>query len=799
MQDIRYAFRLLIKSPTFTIVALTTLAVGIAANAAIFSVVNALLLRPLPYPEPDRLVMLWQDLRARGGPDDESLAPAHFFDWSSRSRSFEATTVFRGSSPSLTGDGEPEQLRGWQVSGRFFRVLGVAPMLGRDFRPEDDQPGAQPVAILSHGLWTRRFGADGGMIGRSISLNREPHVVIGVLPPDFRAPFFAPEIFRPLRLNPARASRGNIELQMIARLRPGVPLERAQAEMSAVGNALAQEYPETDKGSTIRITQLHDEVTGDVRTPLMALLGAVLLVLLIACANIASLLLARASVRAREMAVRTALGAARTRIVRQLLTESVLLGVAGGVAGLLLSSWLLDALLSFAPPGTARLDQVRIDGGVLAFGIALALITSVGFGIVPALLAARGDVVSTLKEGGIRGGSGSRDGLFARSAFVVAELALALMLLVGAGLLMRSLVNLKAVDPGFEPENLLATLVALPPNGYPEADHVRTFYTSLLERLHTASGVERAAIVSVMPFSGDDTDTGFQIVGRPAPRDPADRPVAWYRVVSPDYFRTVGVRLEAGRFLQAIDVNGVEEVAVINRTLANRHWPGENPIGARIATANRTFTIVGIAGDVHHRNLRDDPRSELYLAHAQAPGRQMYIVVKATGDPAALTPVLRQQVAAIDSNIPLSRVATMETLMADSLALPRMIATLMGAFAAAALLLAAVGIYGLMAYSVAQRTQEFGIRMALGAASGDVVRLVLGHAARLAVIGVAAGALVAAAAARSIGTLLFGVSAGDAPTFAATALLLAAIAMLASYLPARRAVRVDPVTALRAE
>ncbi|MGH9347181.1 MAG: ABC transporter permease [Vicinamibacterales bacterium] len=794
--DLRHAVRLLIKSPSFTAIAVGTLAIGIAANAAIFSVVDALLLRPLPYPEPDQLVMLWQDQRARGGPENEWLAPAHFFDWRNRSRSLEASAVFRGASPALTGAGEPEQLRGWQVSHEFFRTLGVAPVLGRDFSAADDAPGAPGTAVLTHGLWTRRFGADPAVIGRTIALNREPYTVIGVLPPSFRSPFDRPEIFRPLRMNAARPSRGAIVLQMLARLEPQVSLERAQAELTTIGAALAAEYPETDKGSTIRVTRLHDEIVGDVRTPLVALFGAVALVLMIACANIASLQLARASVRWREMAVRTALGASRARIVRQLLMESVVLAALGSLAGLLLSSWMLDSLLALAPDGTPRLDEARINVAVLVFGTTIAVATSLVFGLVPALHGVRGDVAAAIKEGS-KGGGASRAGVTARSLFVVAELALALMLLVGAGLLMRSLANIRAVDPGFTPDRLLAGIVSLPAHGYEKPVQIKAFYRALVERLESIPGVRAAAVVNVLPFSGEDTDTGFVIEGRPAPTDPADRPTAWYRVVSPGYLRTAGMRLEAGRFIEPGDRESAEGVVVVNRTLANRYWPGEDPLGKRISNGDRVFTIVGIAGDVRHRGLREDPRGQMFLSYQQVDDRRMTLVLKTAGEPAGVLPAVREHLAALDPSLPLFNVTTVEALLADLLALPRFMTLLMGAFAGVALLLAAIGIYGLMAYTVALRTQELGIRMALGAAAGDVLRLVLGDAARVTAAGVIVGALAAFGAARFIRALLFGVTASDLPTFALTALVLGAIALLASYLPARKAVRVDPVAALR--
>ncbi len=797
LQDLRYAVRLLIKSPSFSAVALGTLALGIAGNAAIFSIVNALLLKPLPYHEADRLVMLWQDQRARGGPEDEWLAPAHFLDWRSRSRSLESSAVFRAAASAFTGNGEPEQLRGWQVSGEFFRVLGVTPAIGRDFRAEDDVAGSPGTAILTHGLWTRRFGADLTVIGRSISLNREPYTVIGVLPASFRSPFADPEIFRPLRLNTARPSRGAIVLQMLARLKAGVTIEQAQAEFTTIGGALAAEYPETDKGSTVRLTRLHDEIVGDVRTPLLALLGAVGLVLLIACANIANLQLARASARGREIAIRIALGAGRSRIVRQLLTESVVLAALGSMVGLLLSSWTLDALLALAPEGTARLDEVRIDAGVVGFGVTLAAATSLLFGLVPALHGIRGDVAAAIKEG--KGTGAPQGGAAARSLFVVAEISLALMLLVGAGLMMRSLTNIRGVDPGFAPDHLLTGIVSLPANGYEKPPQIKAFYRSLVERLESIPGVLAVGVVNVLPFSGDDTDTGFLIEGRPRPVDPGDRPSAWYRVVSPGYLRASGMRIEAGRFIELGDHENAEGVVVINRTLARRYWPNEDPIGKRITNGDRTFTIVGISRDVRHRGLRDDPRGEMFLSYQQVDDRRMTLVLKTAGDPVGVLPAVRRHIAALDPHLPLFRVTTVDRLMAALLALPRMVTLLMGAFAAASLLLASIGIYGLMAYTVTLRTREFGIRMALGAARGDVLRLVLGQAARFALVGVVAGSAAALGAARFIRVLLFGVTPSDLPTFIGMAALLGGIALLAGYLPARRAMRLNPIAALRAE
>jgi putative ABC transport system permease protein len=809
LQDLRFAARLLLKAPSFAAVALLTLSLGIGASAAIFSVVNTLLLQPLPYPQADRLVMLWQDFRERGGPQDEWLTPANYFDWRARARSFDDIAVYLGGSANLTGDGEPERVTGWRVTSGFFGVLGVAPALGRDFLPEDDLPGAEGVVILSHGFWARRFGAEPGIVGRTLTLNDQPFTVIGVMPEGFRNPFGDPEIWRPVQLNPANPSRGQITLRAFARMTDGVTLSQARAEMMTIGQALAQEIPEA-RQTGILVTPLHERVVGDTRTPLVALLGAVLFVLLIASANIASLLLARGAAREREVALRKAVGATPGRIVRQLLTESLLLGGLGAAGGLLVTGWLLDLLVTNAPPGAPPLDRVRIDGTVFLFGAALGLLTAVVFGLAPAVQSGVRQVAAVLKEGG-RGAAGSRRALALRDLFLVGELALALMLLVGAGLMMRSLLNLQAVDPGLEPERVLVASVALPQAGYPEPDQRRAFFTALEGRLRALPGVEHVGLASVVPFSGGDTDTSFRIEGQPEPATPADQPIAWYRMVTPGYFRAVGMRLEAGRLIEPGDHEQAERVVVINRAMANRYWPNvataggpdpgrTGPIGTRIFVGpGEPSTIVGIVADVRHQDVAQPALPQMYTPMAQFPQSGMTAVLKAAGDPGSLAPPLRAAVAGIDPNLPVSFVETLDSLMAETLALPRLLAMLMLMFAGAALLLAAIGIYGLMAYSVAERTQEFGVRLALGARADDVLRLVLGQAARLALVGVVAGTAGALAMSRLVGALLYDVAATDAATFAITSAGLLVVALVAAYLPARRATRISPVEALRQE
>lgn len=806
LQDVRYALRLLRKAPSFTAVALLTLSLGIGASAAIFSVVNTLLLRPLPYPQAERLVMLWQDLRERGGPVDEWLTPGNYFDWRERAQSYDEIAVYRGGSANLTGDGEPERLNGWAVTSGFFRVLGVSPALGRDFTPDDDVPGAEGVVILSHGFWTRRFGADPNVIGRRLTLSDQPFTVIGVMPQDYRNPFDAPDIWRPVQLNAANPSRGAITLRAFARLRDGVTFAQAQAEMATLGQTLAAEIPEA-RQTGILLTPLHERVVGDTRAPLVALFGAVLAVLLIACANIAGLLLARGAAREREVAMRKAVGASPGRIVRQLLTESAILGGLGAVGGLLLAGWILDVLVANAPPGTPSLDRVRFDGVVLAFAAGLGLLASVTFGLAPAVQSALRQVSSVLKEGG-RGSSGSRRAMALRHVFLVGEMALALGLLVGAGLFVRSFVNLVTVDTGIAPERLLTAAISLPPGSYGEPDARRAFFQTLEERLAVIPGVETASLTSIVPFQQGDTDTGFLIEGRPAPATPADEPSSWYRVVTPNYFRATGMRLEAGWLLDPSDHAEAPRVVVINRAFADRYWPNVSagdgassagPIGARITAGPEPVTIVGIVADVRHRGPAEPAPVQMYLPMAQFPQGSMTALLKTVGPPQALAPSVRAAVASLDARLPVASVGTVEGLLADRLAIPRLLTWLMFAFAGTALLLAAVGVYGLMAYSVSERTQELGVRVALGASPGDVARLVLGQALRLSVVGIVAGVIAAGATSRFLGSLLYGIEPTDAATFAATAGLLFAVALAAAWLPARRATRVSPVEALRSE
>ena len=797
MQDLRYAVRMLLKSPSFAIVAIVTLALGIGANTAIFTVVNALLIRPLPYGAADRLVMVWQDLRARGGPADEWATPGNYADWRRDTGIFDQVAVISGWRPTMTGGAEPEPVPGEQVSHEYFGVLGVAPALGRGFSPDDDVPNARRVAIIGQGLWTRRFGADPAAVGRIVTLSGEPHEIIGVLPDRFRPIISAKaEIWRPLRLNTASPNRGAVILRSVARLREGVTLAAAQSAATALAQRLEATHPEYNEKTGIYLTLLHDRVVGDIRPGLLALLGAVAFVLLIACANIANLLLSRGSARGREIGVRMALGAARGRIVRQLLTESLLLAVIGGALGVLLGVWAVDALVALAPSNAPRVDEVGLDATVFAFAAVLTLGTGVLFGFAPALQSSRGGVTHSLKDGG-RGSAGA-SGHTLRRALIAAEIALALVLLTGGGLLLQTFVRLQSADLGFDPTNVLVGSVNPPRTAYDTAAKHLAFYDQVLEKASALPGVRKAALASVLPLSGD-SDMNFSIEGRPAPRSPSETPVTWYRLVSASYFETMGMPIGRGHsFAEREPTPSV----VVNETMARTFFPGEDPIGRRVRFGGPEepwFTIVGIAADAKVRGAREAARVETFIPYWQRTEPGMNIILKAESRPAQLAAPLRQAVYSIDPNVPVAGVAPLSDLVNDSIDQPRFFATLAGAFAALALILAGIGIYGVMAYAVLQRTTEIGVRMALGATPSEVFRLVIGDGLRLAAIGIVVGGCASLLLAQWLTTLLFGVRPGDPVTLAATAGVLLFVSAFASFIPARRATRVDPMVALRAE
>ncbi|MFL6333876.1 MAG: ABC transporter permease [Pyrinomonadaceae bacterium] len=797
LQDLRYAVRRLLKSPGFAAVAVGALALGIGANTAIFSVVNSVLLKPLPYPAPEELVKLWESRPRQNMPRVE-IAPHEFLAWADQSQSFQRLAATDVAEYNLTGRGEPERVTGALVTAGYFPLLGLAPAQGRAFLEEENRPGANNVVVLGQELWRSRFNSDPSVVGQTVSLDGVACTVVGVLPRGFRLPGGA-ELARPIAFDAEdRSQPGSHFLNVYGRLKEGVTVARAEAEMATVAARVEQSLGGTNVGHQVAVVPLHEEVVGGSRTALLVLLGAVALVLLIACANVANLLLARAAARRREVAVRAALGASRWRIVRQLLAESLLLSGLGGALGLLLAVWGVDLLVGLDPSGVQRAGEVTLDWRVLAFTFGLSLLTGLLFGLAPALQASKADLVESLKEGGRAGQGLARNRL--RSALVVAEVALTLVLLVGAGLLLKSFSRLLAVDPGLDPRGVLTLDVALPAAKYNEPQRITAFYEQLLQEAAALPGVQAAGAVSILPLAGDDSSNFVQIEGR-APLPPGQALRAGRRNVSADYFRALGIPLKQGRSLNASDASGAQPVLVINEAMARSFFQGEGPVGKRVRTGDKSpwVEIVGVVGDVRHRGLDVDTRPEMFFPHTQTPSRQMTLVVRSAGDPAALAGPLRERVRAIDRDQPVGNVKTMEEWVSESVASRRFTAALLGVFAAAAAALAALGLYGVVSYTVAQRTHEIGLRVALGARPRDVLRLVIGQGMALTLVGTAIGVAAALALTRLMASLLFGVGATDAGVFVAVPVLLAAVALLACYFPARRATKVDPMVALRYE
>lgn len=797
LQDLRYGIRMLLKNPGFTIVAVIALALGVGATAAIFSVVNTVLLRSLPYGDPARLMVLKENKLPQF--PEFSISPGNFLDWRNQNNSFDKLVAVQGSAYNLVaGDAEPERLRGSRVSAGLFEMLGAKPIHGRTFLDEDDQPGHENVVVLSSGLWKRRFGSDQNVIGQSVTLSAASYTIIGIMPPSFQFPDRDTDLWTPIAFTARQAGQhGAHYLSVFGRLKSDVTLEQARSEMSTIAARIAEQYPDSNAGWNANVTPMQEYEVRDVRRTLWILFGVVGLVLLVACANVANLLLARATARQKEIAIRTALGASRWRVIRQLLTESVLLAVIGGGAGLLLANWGMGSLLALAPEDLPRIKDVALDGRVLGFTLLVTLLTGIVFGLAPALQASRPNMNETLKEGG-RGTTGGHHRV--RASLVVAEVAITLVVLVSAGLLIRSFIRLQQVNPGFNSTGALAVNISLPGRKYPNADQYSGFFTQLIEKTAALPGVVAVGATQSLPIQGDYL-LGFNIQGRP-PDAPGEDHSTNYYAVTPDYFKAMGITLIRGRLFTERDNSNAPRVAVINETMARRFFPDEDPIGKGINVTNgpeRFREIVGIVGDVKQYGLDQPSTLQTYEPFLQTPFSGVTLVVRAEGDPTALTAAIRGEVLSIDKDQPVSRIRTLDQIISGSFARQHFSMLLLGVFGAVALVLAAVGLYGVMSYAVTQRTHEIGIRMALGAKTGDVLRLVVGHGIILALIGVGIGLGVALAATRLMSGLLFAVSATDPLTFAGIPVLLTAVALGACMVPARRALKVDPMIALRYE
>lgn len=799
LQDFRYALRQLTKSWSFTIVAIITLALGIGACTAIFSVVNVVLLRPLDYSNPGRIVVI-RETQLPQFPEF-SVSPPNYIDWEKQTKSYEYLAAYSGAGLNLTGEGEPQRLIGVKVTAHYFDVYGVKPVVGRMLLPEEDAQGKNHVVVLSHGFWQRVFGGARDVVGRPIQLNGEPYQVVGVAPQGFglasKVDLWTPMAFKPDET--ANDARGGHYINVAGRLKPGVTAAQAKAELDVIATQLAKQYPDSNKGWGIFLMPMQDYTVRDVKPVLYTLLGAVACVLLIACANLANLLLARATARHREISIRAALGAGRGRLVRQLLTESVVLAVCGGVAGVILARWGLDSLLALAPTSLPRISEIRLDPTVLFFALALSVGTGLLFGIAPAWLAARADVNEALKQG-TRGSTegGARGRL--RSALVVIEVTFALVLLGGAGLLARSFMQLANVDPGFIPENATLMRLSLPQKKYAEKEQQTAFANSLLERMKNLPGVQAAGITHSMPLVSDYV-LGFNIEGRPAIA-PSDLPSTNYYAVTPDYFRAMGIRLVRGRVFTPQDDAKAPRVAIINETMARQSFPNEDPIGKRINITNGPDAwreIVGIVGDIKQYGVDKATSAQSYEPFAQVPFTSINLVVRTNGSPAVMLGSMRPIVYALDKDQPVGIIRPLEEIMSESIARQRFAMLLLTVFSGVALVIAAVGIYGVMAYNVVQRTGEFGIRMALGAQQGDVLRLVLTQGGKLIGLGLGVGLLATLAASYAMRSILFNTSAYDPLTLGTITVLLAAVALVACFFPANRATKVNPIEALRAE
>ena len=814
MNSLRYAFRMLMKNPGVSLITVITLALGIGANTAIFSVVNGVLLRPLPYKDPERLVALWENVPTHGR---WRTSPANFFDWKKQSTSFEAMAAYGGSAATLTGQGDPEQLLGTVVSSGYFGVVGVEPKLGRSFVAEEHEPGKGQVVILGFDLWQRRFGGDPGVLNKSVTLDGNVYTIIGVMGPGIypvrpttsgRIDFDEQQqqYWRPMSFTSQwAAARSAHVLGVVGRLKPGVTIEQATTEMNTIGARLEQEYP-ANKGEGIIVNRFMNEVVGDVRPALVTLMVAVGLVLLIACANIAGLLLAQHAARSKEIAIRAALGANRFRLVHQFFLEGLLLSLVGAAAGMGLANLGVNLLLKFIPQDIPRLGLIQIDWRVLGFTLGISLLTCLLFGLIPAWQASKPDLHSTLEQSGRTSGPGASK-LRLRQFLVVFQVGMAVMLVIGAGLLIKSFWLLSRVDPGFQPQHVLSMTLTLPATKYAKPEEINQFFNQLNAGINNLPGVQSVGLAYDHPLQANWVDA-FEIEGRIASTETRSMS-ANFNPVGSDYFKTVGMKLLKGRGFTAQDDQDHPGVAVVNESFVKQYFPNEEPVGRRIKAGPPTriwkgqrltsFEIVGVVHDVKSAGLQAASEPTYYLPTSQAPLEDMTVLVRTTGEPTALVSAIRQSVLAIDPNQPISNISTMDKIVSDSIARPRLNMLLMGLFGALALILAAVGIYGLLSYAVTQRTQEMGIRMALGAQVADVLGLVLRQGMKLALIGEAIGLVGSFALTRVMQRLLFGVTPTDISIFVAVTGVLTTVALLACYLPARRAAKVDPLIALRYE
>jgi putative ABC transport system permease protein len=807
LQDIRYGFRTLLKRPSFTAIAVLTLALGIGANGVIFSTVDALLLRPLPFKDLEMMVFVW-NTQPQQSIYKKYMRPADFRDYKSENQVFDELAAYRYFSINLTGSGEPEVLMGIRVTPGFFKVLGGKAALGRTFLAEEEEPGRDLAVILSYGLWLRRFGADPNILGSTITLDGRGHTVVGIMPPDFIFPKGGAELWIPLAMTAEQfIRRDGISLRVIARLKPGVALSRAQSEMETIANRLSNQYPDTNAGIGINLVPLRDEVI-DPYAPalLMTLFGAVGFVLLIACANVANLQLARSTGRYKEMAIRTALGAPRWRIIRQLLTESILLSFFGALLGLLFAIWGIKFIKANVPAEiqilVAGFKNIDIDGRVAGFSLALSVLAGVIAGLVPALQSSKPDLVEALKDGS-KGGSVGSGRQRIRSLFVISEVALALVLLVGSALMVKGFRNLMRDNQGFDQNGLLTMMISLPVSKYKEPEKATNFFEKTLDRIRTVSEVDSVAAVFTPPFGGYLESGDFSIEERIS-ASPTDRSVSDYQIISPDYFQCMRIPLLNGRVFNEQDRKDSTKVAIISESIARRYWLNEDPIGKRIKigkreSSNPWLTIVGVVGNVRHEWIDREPRMVLYQPYFQAPDHSMFIVARTKVDPTNAVSPIRAQIASVDPDQPINSIETMERSIAVQMSGVRLAANMMAFFGIVALIMAAVGVYGVMSYTVNQRSHEIGIRIALGAQPRDVLKLIIGQSFKLVLSGIAIGLPIAFILTRIMSSVLVGVVALDLSIFIGITIMLCAVALLSGYIPARKAIRVDPIVALRYE